>query len=196
MKEQNIRAYGEHVLLQKDESKMHGILHLPDSISALSPMSRVLSAGDKVPEGFFFKGMRVIAKTFIQDRKQNAITLESKEGIKMNCFFTHWSNVLARHMRSRVIPYGRRVLVKRIMGKDRLSDTIELPEAAKENYQSLDVEVIRLGALLGQVRHFKLPIEPGMKCKLTRWEQHMVELGLPTGYHLIVNESDLEYYEC
>lgn len=186
----HLKMLGNWVLLERDQSTTYKFLSVPDSFKNASPMARVLKVGPNVPE-MIFPGDYVFVKSFNRWKKAHAIT-DSKTGVP--CYIAPWIDIEGRVFEGKLIPIGRRILVKRVMSDHKLSDVIFSRDYNKENVQGLEVEIVRIGMSLegDEFRHIK-GLRSGDRCKLQGWEQHMTEVGILGEYHLIVNEKDLQY---
>lgn len=185
----NLKMLGSWTLLEKDKGKTHKLIHVPDSFVKASPMGRVLKTGANVPS-VVVPGDYVFVGAFNKWKRAHSLT-DSKTGVE--AYICPWYDIYGRIFDGRLIPIGRKILVKRVF-EEKLSNVIFSRDYNRENVQSLEVEIVRIGIDLPGDRFRKIKdLKTGDRCKLQRWEHHMVEVGINNEYHLIIHENDIEY---
>lgn len=184
-----IKMLSDWVLLEKNQSTNHQLISLPDSVADNSPIARILKAGPNLPRSL---GVGQIVLDGSRKWKKSHSIIDSKTNL--SCYIAPWWEIAARIYEDKVIPIGRRVLVKRIFPKSS-KEGVVTPDLAMSSLQSLAVEVVKYG--LVDSKGFKTKNLPpiGSICHLAQWEMHQIEVGVIDRYHLIINEEDLEYYE-
>jgi co-chaperonin GroES (HSP10) len=184
----NLNLIGGWVLIEMDQSKKYRLLEVPDSFQQASPMGQVVMIGTKVPE-MIMPGDLVLLKAFNKWKKSQRVT-DDITGAK--CYIAHWKDIEARIFNGKVYPVGRRILVKRIMSTA-VSENIVGRDYNKNIVQSLEVEIVQFGiSLEGKDFRFIKGLKKGDRCKLTKWEMSITELGIMGKYHLIVDEENLQ----
>lgn len=173
-----IQCIGDWVYLIPSASPNRGLLFIPETVAEHTAMCKVASRGKNVSH-FIQANDVVMCENFFSDRQN--LTLA-------NGFFCESRKVFAVIKNKLIYPIGRKLLIRRDM-----EETRELGIVIPENrrFQSLFGTVIRWGLFRGTPN---LPIGPGDKIRLKKWEASMVEVQLPDGgYGLIVDEKDLLY---
>ena len=163
---------------------MRGGIFVPEQYKDAATACLVMGVGPNV-NPLIKLGDTVLVPIGFGERKNNVI--EEKAG----WFICKDSHVHALMRNRTVYPIGRRVLIRRdIMEKE--VGGIVIPE--NRRFQSLFGTIERIGLTR---KHFKISgLKVGMKIRLTEWTPEMIETALEDGsYGLIVNETDLLYYE-
>lgn len=166
------------ILLRPSVSAQRGAIFIPETSRASSACIVELAGPDVKPP--IKEGSQVLCRVGIGDRNVDLV-----EG----CFLTEASKCYAIFYKKQIFPLGRTVLVRRFIG-DYKQGGILIP--ANRNYQSLEVEIIRLG--LSRKPCKVNGYAPGDIVRLKEWSQDMIETQLEDGsYGLIVTENDLLY---
>jgi co-chaperonin GroES (HSP10) len=111
--------------------------------------------------------------------------------------------IFARVQNKKIIPFGRRVMIRRDISEQKQGEIVAVAEAQPGTDQSLFGTVVSLGILphptnkkgkknwKNAVWHSNVGI--GDRIRLAKWTEHMIELNEKDNFYLIVSEDDLLY---
>lgn len=172
----------DKVVVRPDRSLMRHSIYIPDAHRAPSSCM-VVSVGNKV-NPLIKPNMMVIIN--------NTSTKRTDSLNQFGDFMIPESDIHGIIHNKKVYPIGRWVLVKRLMN-NQYKGLIAIPDTM--NYQTLEAEVVRFGITQAEIKtpYRYNDINPGDRVRLTRWEAHMIELGIDDDYCLLVKETDLLY---
>ncbi len=179
-----IRPLTDHLILNPSISVMRGGLFVPEQFQEAATSCLVMDRGKSVNPAIKV-GDTVLCPVGFGERKNNIIEENLRWFI---CKDTHIHAIVRNKV---VFPLGRRVLIRRDVQEISINGIV-IPENRRA--QSLFGTIERLGLSRS---HFKVNgLKVGLKIRLTEWQPHMIETALEDGsYGLVVNESDILYYE-
>jgi len=181
--ESHIKPVGNRLVLLPNESRMRGIIQIPDIYKDGSTACMVLARGPKA-DPQIKEGATVLCEAAFGERKNMTIG-------DTKAFWATDQNIYALLEKGKIIPYGRKVLIRRDVD-DAMVGGIVIPE--NRRFQSLYGTIERLGRTRLPFKTNGLKI--GLRIRLTEWEAHYAQVELEDGGHgVIVNEKDILFFE-
>lgn len=167
------------LILRPNDSQARGFIFVPSQYQDGSTSCLVIARGKDV-NPLIKVGDVVFCQNGLGNRSAGHF-----EGSKD--FWADESNVYAVFRSGKILPFGRKVLIRRDIS-DEYHGSIVIPE--NRRYQSLYGTIERIAISRKPMRVAGLTV--GMKIRLTEWMPHYIELELENGgYGLLVNDSDL-----
>jgi len=174
-----MKLLNNRLLLQPSDSRMRGMLIVPQQYTDGATSCKVIARGPGVQQVIKI-GDIVLCETGFSDRTN--LTID-----RTRQFFCKEENIYAVIKNNIIYPLGRKVLIRRDIA-DKQEGKIVVP--ATRRTQSLDGTIARLGLTSETFRTAGLKV--GSKIRLQEWQPHMMAVELEdNSYGLIVHETDI-----
>lgn len=185
------------MLLRPNQKTSEAGVELPETFTQRSSSCLVLDCGPKVKNGIK-KGSIVLVDAAFSERKY-FLNPDGTESGKKD-FYCQDKYAFAVFFNKKIIPIGKRILIKRDVAEVVEKGIITGAEAQPETDQSLRGTVEQFGILPRTLTKNKKPFRwqviglgIGDRIMLGRWSEKWIEVSMDGVFYLIVEEKDIMY---
>lgn len=106
--------------------------------------------------------------------------------------------VYALFINKKIVPLGKRILVRRLTGEVKRGEIVAAAEAQESTDQSRECIIEMPGILSrtlkkGKPERWKVNFAIGDRIMLNHWNEHWIEVSMDGVYYLVVREEDILY---